>query len=382
VKKSSLFLLFCGVLGAAAIHRLTHGVWFGRPESTWPLPPPARPGEWTRWESVPMARAIIGVWGARPDNVWAWGEDEMIHWDGRAWSRMTRPAAFGTVEDMGGTADAVWVRLGGHPSAPYPQDYWCDSGGGWRPGTCVSAGVAPEKVGEAVHWSEIAEVWPVPGEEPLALEPLTSIPKAASRRGWRVGANEIWATDGSALARIKDGRLTIGFARDRLPSGLNDIWFASETDGWAIAGTWLFRWDGSDWRLEGQRASAGLRRLWGSAPDDVWAVGDGGLTLHWNGQTWSESYRVGEPLSFEGRFAPGAPPKVRELSGIGDIRAVWSRGPDDVWAVGTNGLVLHFDGELWTRQPTDTKETFIAVHGAGRTVWVAGSSGTLVRGEL
>jgi hypothetical protein len=69
------------------------------------------------------------------------------------------------------------------------------------------------------------------------------------------------------------------------------------------------------------------------------------------------------------------------LPGHGEIRAVTARDRE-MWAVGTGGLVLHFDGALWTRQPIETDEAFVGVHGAGDTVWIAGSSGTFLRQRL
>lgn len=63
-----------------------------------------------------------------------------------------------------------------------------------------------------------------------------------------------------------------------------------------------------------------LRGLWGSAPNDVWAVGDS-TGLHWNGTAWSS---------------------VSGVAGNG----VWGSGANDVWAVAANQIV-HWDGTRW-----------------------------------
>lgn len=533
VKTGSLLVLACGVVGAATIHRLTHGVWFGDSGSTWPLPPEARRGEWTRWAAVPMQAPILGVWGASSDNVWAWGSRDIIHWDGRAWSHVERPNVDpGTIEDMGGSATAVWVQvvhsgrecLG--PAGPH-WDYWCDAGNGWRPGACPTtwrdaARTTLEKAGEAVYDPELERL---SAARLVTVDSLAPFPQLPFVRGHRVGPNELWAIDaaGIFLGHFDGKRWTVGSTRSPLLADVNGLWFASETDGWAIAGPTILRWDGREWTLAA-RVSPVLERagrdptprqpdhfrelrfhaLWGSASDDVWAVGEAGVTMHWDGQSWTyvrrndwpdltvlagrgrtdvwtggcsgdavvllhwdgwnwrrwdapsyqaldsrgtpcpvlasmgdgrvralvedrllaidaagswepaipaparrlgarvargeritalvaagmaEAWALGsresdrpphEPSPFAVHFAQDAPPKVRPLPGHGTIQAVWSRGPDDVWAVGTDGLVLHFDGEFWTRLPIDTSTNLIAVHGAGRSVWIAGG-GTLLR---
>src|ERR687887_2323503 len=62
-----------------------------------------------------------------------------------------------------------------------------------------------------------------------------------------------------------------------------------------------------------------LNSVWGSARDDVWAVGHFGTILHWDGSAWSAS-----------------------LSGIPtddahNFYGVWGSARDDVWAVGLCG---------------------------------------------
>jgi len=73
-------------------------------------------------------------------------------------------------------------------------------------------------------------------------------------------------------------------------------------------------------------------------PDDGWAVGDGGTILHWDGEAWTQL----------------ASPTDSHLFSVAMV------GSDDGWAVG--GLyhpeeytILHWDGEAWTEvaSPTD-----------------------------
>jgi hypothetical protein len=67
-----------------------------------------------------------------------------------------------------------------------------------------------------------------------------------------------------------------------------------------------------------------LTGVWGSGPNDVWAVGagyrgQGCIITHWNGWTWSPGNSRHE----------------------GGLWGVWGSGPNDVWAVGTT--ILHYN---------------------------------------
>ncbi len=69
-----------------------------------------------------------------------------------------------------------------------------------------------------------------------------------------------------------------------------------------------------------------LEAIHGTGPNDVWAVGQAGTILHFDGIKWS-------PVD----------------SGTGEnLKAVWTLGPKDAWAMGER-VRLHWDGERWTR---------------------------------
>ncbi|MBM4372228.1 MAG: hypothetical protein FJ098_11270, partial [Deltaproteobacteria bacterium] len=85
-----------------------------------------------------------------------------------------------------------------------------------------------------------------------------------------------------------------------------------------------------------------LWSVWGSGPDDVFAVGSEGAVAHFDGARWS-------------RQAGG---KVYDLKGIGGI------GPDDVVMVGYEGLVLHAKGNSgWQEEESPLAGSFRRVWG-------------------
>lgn len=92
-------------------------------------------------------------------------------------------------------------------------------------------------------------------------------------------------------------------------------------------------YDGQAWSdgagsLDPQGALPPLNAVWGSDATHVWAVGDNGTIVFWNGQLWKSV-----------------------LSGTTDkLSAVWGSGPTDVWVAGAGGM-RHFNGTTWAPIP-------------------------------
>ncbi len=91
-----------------------------------------------------------------------------------------------------------------------------------------------------------------------------------------------------------------------------------------------------------------LRALWGSSASNVWAVGDEGPIIHWNGNTWTV-----------------------QNSGTGArLWDIWGAAANDVWAVGRWGTIIHYDGVSWTSARNDTNGTFRSIWGTTHNdVW-------------
>ena len=107
----------------------------------------------------------------------------------------------------------------------------------------------------------------------------------------------------------------------------------------------IVHWYGIDWRRHGggivdpitkryaqSRANTPLFGLWASAPGDVWAVGDEGRVCHFDGTAWHE---IDCPTDTH-------------------LRAVVRRPDGTVMVAGAQGTVLEFrDGE-WAQMQTET----------------------------
>ncbi len=63
------------------------------------------------------------------------------------------------------------------------------------------------------------------------------------------------------------------------------------------------------------------------------------------------------------------------------LTAVWGSGKNDVWAVGSAGTVLHWDGASWTSTPVNTKHTLFGVWGSSANdIWIVSTPTLLIHG--
>ncbi len=170
-------------------------------------------------------------------------------------------------------------------------------------------------------------------------------------------------------------------------SGPNDV-FAVGYNGEIIHNS------GSGWSAMTSGSTVDLYSVWGSTANDVYAVGSSGTILHYNGTSWSavSSPTTGHLTSVWGSSAT-------DIFAVGDgiihyngtswstmsnpassmLRAVWGSGPNDVFSVGDQGTIVHYDGTSWSALSSGTLYALSAVWGTSSSnVFAGGKSGTLL----
>jgi hypothetical protein len=141
-----------------------------------------------------------------------------------------------------------------------------------------------------------------------------------------------------------------------------------------------------------------ISAFWGSAPDDIWAVGGDLATLHFDGQGWTripglvgndllaaiwgtaanDVWAVGTNGTIA-RLENGAFKKVTSPT-TKWLQAVWGSAPDNYWAVGETGTMLHYNGQAWTVEPTLTAQNLYALWGDGpNNIWAVGGNGVVLQ---
>lgn len=185
--------------------------------------------------------------------------------------------------------------------------------------------------------------------------------------------------DRGAIARIEGERLQF----ETVAEGPHLWWIhgASPEAIWAVgAGGRVLRRTADGWIPETTDAPADtvLWGVWGSSATDLWAVGGTdrpggprGVILRSSGDgAWT---RVLDPV------LPLEDP-ADEFAGL-NLYKVWGTGPDDVHFVGEGGVALHWDGAAFSRPDTQTTEILFTVHGQpdGPVLAVGGLSASVVR---
>lgn len=277
------------------------------------------------WTTVPGVNGL-SVSGSGPNDVWIGASDGMWHFDGTSWSRVAELAG----------AFVLGV------SAVGPGDAWT---------MVLRAGTVTVQHFDGTSWSVSLQIPDI-----IAVN-LNSIHASSSQSVWVVG-NEFVNGEQRGYLNHFDGS-----AWTRAPIGPTSL---RRVTGAAGIGDIAVGQNGGILRLTAAPAPAftdlrtgpgeHLFGTWGSAPADMWAVGNAGTVLHHDGQAVA-SVPAGTSVN---------------------LADVWGTGPADVWAVGQGGTVLHYDGNAFAPVASGTGAALHAVFTAApNDVWIGGQ-GTLL----
>ena len=94
-----------------------------------------------------------------------------------------------------------------------------------------------------------------------------------------------------------------------------------------------------DWFPMDSGSTENLNGIWGAASDDIFAVGDNGTILHYDGSSWSS-------------MTSGTTENLNAIHGVSG---------SSILAAGDNGTILHYDGSSWTSMTSGTTENLLSV---------------------
>lgn len=184
---------------------------------------------------------------------------------------------------------------------------------------------------------------------------LATDAKAPNRAPWH-RVPEVGAGDGDVLwsGWTGDGEL-----------------FVVGDEGMVLRYTGVADANGRLWQPMTVPVNSPLHGIWGTAADNLYAVGWMGCLLHYDGEQWHR-LRGGRIDDQSGRFAA-----CEENT---PLFAIDGNDQGQAWAVGDDGIILHFDGTNWQREPSPTQVNLRAVACAGNnTVYAAGGEGTVLK---
>jgi hypothetical protein len=139
------------------------------------------------------------------------------------------------------------------------------------------------------------------------------------------------------------------------------VWGSAANNVFAVGDSGVvLRYNGTSWTRMTTGTTAQLNRVWGSGATNVYAATETGRLLRYNGASWS---------FVAGVQAPGGP-----------LASVWGTSASNVYAVGAGGIVFRYNGTSWQRIRLPTRQPLYAVWGSGTSnVYVAGGGGALYR---
>ncbi|MEU5880924.1 hypothetical protein [Spirillospora sp. NPDC047279] len=177
-------------------------------------------------------------------------------------------------------------------------------------------------------------------------------------RGAEVPLIRHW--NGSSWSAADTPEPATGYVLTDVTAAGGEAWAVGHGFPWGVAGTVALHWTGTDWLPAAmpEIPKGKLLAVSALAAGDVWAVGAddrSSLIMHFDGQAWT---RVPAPAT---RFP------------LTDVTAV---APDQAWAVGRD-RVLHWNGRRWKRVKAPVTAANTVAASAPDDVWVAGGEGEL-----
>lgn len=394
-----------------------YGVWSSSPTDVFVVGEQAFTGriahfDGTSWSiaSPPGAPPLRKVWGSGPANVYAVGDGAIFRYDGSEWADASPPGSLtftaiaGIDEDfvLAGTANGVMLLGNGESWEPIGVDLGHVTGIATAGETRIEISTSEGKIQEwdGTSWTRtggseghaLSSIRSCGGDQAFAVgdgglilartgndwNSVSHVPPANLNAAWLDSSGEIFAVGSNLALRYDGANWSVLQAWSDSQTDLRDVWGSAPDDVYAV-GRGVFRFDGVSWS---QVLSAGFSTgVWGSGAGDVYVVA--GLDcFHFDGSTWADIPIAGQALlmtdvwgsSGDDIFIVGSLGNISHFDGTswqpmssgvqGSLDSVWGSGPADVWAVGESSVV-HFDGSGWQVDPAASSFGALEVFGTG-----------------
>ncbi|MEO8232738.1 MAG: hypothetical protein ABI638_10680 [Ignavibacteriota bacterium] len=152
---------------------------------------------------------------------------------------------------------------------------------------------------------------------------------------------------------------TFEFGNGLESNELNDVWIFDENNIWAVGyirdtttnnlAVNIIRWNGQNWFGFGNNlTSSGLTGIWASDTNNVY-LASGALRKYENG-----AIKVIDLIHLT--FSTGQA-----------IYKLWGSSENNIWGIGPNSTIVHFDGVAWSKIAFDDGWRFDAITGSKQT---------------
>ncbi|NUP05113.1 MAG: hypothetical protein HOW73_03520 [Polyangiaceae bacterium] len=300
------------------------------------------------------SQATFKMYGTAVDDLWrytnSYPDVVRYHWDGATWSTSAAGSYVGIgqspaqVEDVAVAGGVVWEV------------------GGWG---------RIQSFDGTTTTSSFEQV------RPTLPNAYHSVEHGWTSEVWGFGSDDIWITADDRILHF-DGTVWMASEPNPDDAELHGIWGATPDELWVVGvkqkpgrfvdwlfDQYLYRYDGPTLvdRIQlATSSTADLRGVWGTDQDNVWAWGFDsaayvGAGYHYDGTTWSAD--SSGRMSYTGS------------------------GTNDLWALGPQATIQHFDGTEWATFPLLTDYpvgSALWYNGPGDVYALNGGVGTEVNG--
>jgi len=333
------------------------------------------------WRAVEAGtdKNLSGVWGTAANNVWIVGDNYVQVHDGLV--RRTPPGAPSDVlqADVGGSsASDVWLigNFGAYDFNRFNGAVWTGSTNPmfFAPDSVFAA--SPTQAW-AVGFSDTALEWNGTSWKQILL------PMETNYDVWGSSASDVWVAGREGVSHWNGSAWSEAyglFAEEAYAvhgTGPGDIWVGTEKG--------FLHYDGRAWtRHESGSATKGL---WAVSSNDIWAVGNSGSSLHWDGSKWARQTGFGpvprlgamwatsdDDVWFLGasalRYHHGYVENFGKLTDLQwyDKTSAWGSAANDIWYTTPRSTMFHWDGTAWSSMPLPLPTSNMAI----RAVWGSG----------
>jgi hypothetical protein len=303
---------------------------------------------WTFMTGCSLHRALHGVWGISSFNVFAVGDlGTIMHYNGGSWTIMDAGTSSNLYGVWGGSASDVFVVGDGGTILHYNGSSW----------TSMNSGTSANLHG----------IWGSGGSNVFVAGDSSGINSTILYYNGSYWTNVIYPGYYDHLNGIWGG-------------SPNDIFFVGDyADSTTYRGVTLRSYAGIWNVLPFPYITSSIPKgIWGSSSTNVFTVGNGAIE-HYNGGTWTSmplpaaSYIVCSYDNLGQQTCNDQP--------VSKYFGVWGNSGTNVFAVGESGAILHYDGNAWTinRAPSYGSANLSGIWGSSSSdIFVVGDSGTIL----
>jgi len=228
---------------------------------------------------------------------------------------------------------------------------------------------------------------------------------------WGFDQNDIYACgeggvilhyDGTKWAPMKAIAPEGVIFRDVWGPNPKEVYVVAEMDGWG----YVLVWDGTNWKVALSATTATLRHVHGASGNNVFAVGQGGTIIRYDGNGWGlmpiDPYVMEDGSEFYitqnlyGVYAQGD----NDVYAVGEegvvvhydgasfslagmlgskLRTIYGLNPEALWAAGNSGVIFRFDGQQWYQEESGTVATIYAIWGdSAGNMYAVGDNGLIL----